>query len=228
MDAIQVYPFNLAANASQIILAKGQNFRIQTTTGPVNVTIDNIGTIPGLQPSQGINGANFSRLVIQDASGAANSGTILISPFQFVDFRTYGSQTITGGSIDLTAATQAAMKNPLAPTGTYQSAGILTANTPDTVFLPASNINGAVVLSAEGTSFNASSKGNYSLISKASAPTTPTDGNIVCAGVGNPGENSSSIKLSIPQFIPAGLGLYFITNTTETAGLMRGCRYRLL
>lgn len=94
MDALKYYDFTLTAGGSQVLLVSGNNFRIQSQTGAVDVTVDSVGTLPGLLTGQGLKDVPFKRLTLRDASGAPNVGTILVSPAEFVDNRTYGVMTL--------------------------------------------------------------------------------------------------------------------------------------
>ncbi len=139
------------------------------------------------------------------------------------------------GSIAQIAVTNAGgftSVRPEAATGNFVDASTTVANTPITVFTPASNVNGAIVLSAGFTEYGAL-VGSPVFIRKASAPTTPIDGVIVLA-ITTRSANASTefVAASTPQsiFIPAGQGLYFITNTAiaATIGTIRHASYRLL
>ena len=121
------YDFTLTAGGSQVLLVEAAYFRVQSATGAVDVSVEGFGTLPGLLVGQGIKDTPFKRLVIRDASGAANLGTILVASQEFVDNRTYGVTSITGGyinNIDEYISKSAAGANHLA----FYSAAIATGN----------------------------------------------------------------------------------------------------
>lgn len=96
MQAVRYYDFTLGAGGSQVITAEGAYFRVQSATGALNITVEGAGTIPSMLVGQGLKDIAFKRLVIQDASGSANVGQILIAGKEFVDNRTYGVTSLTG------------------------------------------------------------------------------------------------------------------------------------
>lgn len=93
--AVRTYDFNLSAGQTSVILAEGEYFRIQSATGALDVTVEGVGTLPGLLAGQGMMDTPFKRLVLKDASGSTNSGTILVASREFIDNRTYGVMTIS-------------------------------------------------------------------------------------------------------------------------------------
>ena len=113
-------------------------------------------------------------------------------------------------------------------TGSYKSTTVLSANTPDTVFTPAANVNGAIVWSASILS-QAAIANNYNvgLLAKNAAPTTIIDGDLLTSFDFINANNSFSASLKRPVKIAAGKGLYFLAQNAETNGL-RTCLYTLL
>lgn len=96
MASFKLYDFTLSAGATVALLVEGEYFRIQEATGAVDVTVEGSGTLPGLLVGQGLKETPYKRLLIRDASGAANVGKILIASKEFIDNRTYGVTTISG------------------------------------------------------------------------------------------------------------------------------------
>lgn len=228
------YDFTLTAGSSQVILVDAAYFRVQSATGPVDITVEGFGTLPGMLVGQGIKDTPFKRIVIRDASGAANVGTILVASQEFVDNRTYGVNTISGGTIDLTAATLAALNRPQAPTGIYADTSATVASTPTQIFSPASNVNGAIVLNAATNFFDGTGGTDRfdSFIAKNAAPAAVFDGEIILsAGISafaTPNYCYSG-KLETPKFIAAGKGLYYFPLTARALGAtFRTCGYKLL
>lgn len=227
MKSVTNYPFNLSAGQSINIPAVGDYFRVQSATGAIDVTIDGVGTLPDLLNGQGIKNIPFSRLTIKNKSGAANAGVIMVAFDEFIDNRTYGVN-------DLSAGTLATLRQPLAQTGFYSSQSALAANTADTVFSAASNLNGAVLLSLYSTNFPLNGA-QEAFISHTSAPANLLTGSIVGLSKalwpnGSATNVGSVIDNQQPIFLPAGQGLYFISSAAMvgTIGLTRSALFRLL
>lgn len=227
MKSVAFYPFNMAAGGTFPIMAEGDYFRVQSALGSVSVTIEGSGTLPDLQSGQGIKDTPFKRLILRNTSGAANSGVILVASEEFVDNRTYGVNDLSAGSLQT-------IRQPLAQTGFYSSQSVLGANTAETVFSAASNLNGAVVLSLYGTNFPLNGA-QEAFISHTSAPANLATGSIVAlskalwpnaaaTNIGSVIDNQQQI------FLPAGQGLYFISSAlmVGSIGLLRSARFRLL
>lgn len=83
------YDFSVTAGAGQRFEVRGRFFKYASGIGKIKVT-DSAGASIELMPGQGVYGRDFSSLAIQDKSGAANSGVMLIGDFDFRD------DTITG------------------------------------------------------------------------------------------------------------------------------------
>lgn len=110
----------------------------------------------------------------------------------------------------------------------YQSATIMSANTPDTVFLAGANVNGAIIHDAAFMN-NCSSTGYGTFIAKATAPASITDG-VVILGPDAVAFGASVFiggSLKHPVKIPAGLGLFYICASNEVSS-HRHCKYTLL
>jgi hypothetical protein len=224
MKSVTFYPFSMGAGKPFIVPAEGDYFRVQSSLGSISVTIEGAGTLPALQSGQGIKNTPFNRLILRDTSGAANSGVILVASEEFIDNRTYGVNDLSAGSL-------ATLRQPLASTGFYSSVAAIAANTAEQIFSPAANVNGAILLSA---SFSDSENAGFaaSFVAKASAPANIADGEVidstsitVVAAVAG-----AFMRLPKEQFISAGKGLYFISNSALTANqyMNRSARFRLL
>lgn len=145
-----------------------------------------------------------------------------------------GAASITG-SVDLNAATLEALKRKEAATGSFFSKAALAANTAETVFTPASNTNGATVYTAS-ISTREVTMGTGAFIEHNAAPNAITQGKIVCAStvraIDNANGHAMGCDMHEHQFIPAGVGLYFLSEVVLSAGGAGGlgsrtCRYRL-
>lgn len=219
----QPYDFTLTPGGSQTILVMGEYFRIQAATGAVTVTVEGYGKLPGLLTGQGLQRVPYSRLILTDASGAANAGVILCSGAEFVDNRTYGVNSLDNPTI-------VGLKTPLIHTGFTNVIGALAANTPEVIFSPAANANGAIVLSAECSDFGTACPGLF-FLARGFAPTTQIDGlSVLRAPLVSQGASGFFAYASMfqPQYLPAGLGLYFLVNAAASNGCQRSARFRLL
>lgn len=99
-----------------------------------------------------------------------------------------------------------------------------------TIFAAGANTNGAIILHMESQDAPA----GYVLqtfVAKATAPATVTDGEVLAQSTVIAVAGStifSGIKRENPVRIPAGLGLYFVSNAAGVGGMLRNCRYILL
>jgi hypothetical protein len=98
----------------------------------------------------------------------------------------------------------------------YKSITTLAANTPDTIFLPAANVNGAILWSAASYS-RAAVAIQTAFLAKTSAPASVIDGDSLAQMT--LGENGTDVwtNLALPNpiVVPAGKGLYFISAAAE-------------
>ena len=128
-------------------------------------------------------------------------------------------------SIDMNAATLATLTRPLLPGASFKSATALVANTPDAVFSPAANANGAIIHSCYVNDFM---PGLIVLIAKAgAAPTSNSDGEVLAQTDIIYGATYSHSMKFTPTRIAAGLDLYFI-GTGAGSSSFRSTRYTLL
>lgn len=230
--SIKVYDFSLSAGGSTVIYGMGEYFRIQSATGALDVTVEGIGTISGMLTGQAVRDTPYSRIVIKDVSGSVNSGTILCSGSEFMDNRTYGVNS-------LDTATIASIRNrPEMQTGSFADTSALVANTPITIFTPAANVNGALLLSAALTYLDLTSTAIrfvQTFVSSNVTPAGPYAGAVLLQGLHYLVSSAASTfgggaQLAAPQFIGPGQGLYFVSSAATTVDLFhtRSCRYKLL
>lgn len=233
----KVYDFTLTAGGSYRLPTSGAYFRIMAATGAVDVTVEGSGTMPALQAGQALKNIPFRALVLRDASGAPNSGTILVSTSEFQDNRLNGTVDLSAASlaalesVDLNAATQLFLTRPKQSTGNYKASAAMAANTAEQIFAAGSNTNGAIILTAGFMDTVAAKAANATLLSKATAPTTVIDGEVYAnsqASGPNGATFFSSFLLQQQQFVPAGVGLYMISDSATGGSGARHCRYILL
>lgn len=216
MKTTTLYDFTLTANGSFVILADADFYKVLTSTGDISVTRDGGATIKPLRAGRGERNVPFQRLVLKDLSGAPNSGTILVGDSDFID--------------DTIVLSSAINSRPEAPSNNWKDTSILAANTPLTVFTPASNTGGVILLGAWAADMAAAASSPIqAFLAKNAAPANIGDGEIVAGGnyfVGST-YGGSNINLAIPQYIAAGLGLYFIS-TGAGGGNYRAARWKNL
>lgn len=97
MADLQRYNFAMAAGGVVLIPCTGTRFLILSSVGAVDVRMDVGGSMRNIEAGQGYRGRAFTGLEISDASGAANSGYILVSDDDFVDNRITGEVSIING-----------------------------------------------------------------------------------------------------------------------------------
>ena len=114
--------------------------------------------------------------------------------------------------------------------GSYKSIVSLAANTAEVVFSAAANINGALFYRSEFWENSATTHVFSVFIEKATTPANILDGNILCGVNGSAlmAGNFATFGKSEKTFkIPAGRGLFYITNALSIAS-QRSCLYTLL
>lgn len=178
-------------------------------------------------------------LVITNLTAAAITGKLTIGAGDISDNSLVGTVTLDAAtlaaleSIDLNAATVNSLTRPGRTTGSFSSQGALAANTALQVFAAASNPNGAIILSAGSSDYSASGHAPVALISNATVPANPTDGDVygvAVSGSPNAASQHGGFNIQTPMLVPAGHGLYFISGVATTGSnfSLKHCRYKLL
>jgi hypothetical protein len=194
--------------------------------GIITLELNNEHNAP-LAPFTGRQGfalnALFKRLKLSWAAQPGKKVRIMYSTGERVIPALTGTLNVTG--------TVSTNEEPFVYGASYKSITLLLANTPETVFLPAANVNGAVIHKAEFVSRSASNNAGAGFLAKASAPATVIDGDAICSSrnhntISADGLTSGWLEKEI--LIPAGKGLYFITNGAEASGASRSVLYTLL
>jgi hypothetical protein len=220
MKSTQLYDFTLAAGGSQVILADANFYKVLTSTGDLKITRDGGSTVRPMRAGRGEREVDFQRLTVTDISGAPNSGTIVVGDSNFID--------------DTIVLSSAINTRPESAGGSFLLSSAIVANNPDTVFSAASNTAGAIVLYASFSVFGNAVAPSAGFLHKATAPTTSIDGSpVLISGMTDSSSGASCVsaaQLGIAQLVPAGQGLFFISDAAGTAGggSYRGCRYKLL
>jgi hypothetical protein len=98
MTPAKIYQFSIPAGGSFPLLVIGDYCKILTSSGPLTLQGDTFGSIGPILAGQGVQDSPFSRLVLEDESGATNNGTILIADNAFIDDRITGEVSVIDGS----------------------------------------------------------------------------------------------------------------------------------
>lgn len=110
----------------------------------------------------------------------------------------------------------------------YTDLTIYAANAAQLVLSPGSNTNGLIVNQGNIVA-QSTVPAICTLLAKASAPANTGDGRVIFAtdtSLGGSYWNAGSLKKDI--YVPAGLGLYFITQSAESSYSLHSCQYKLL
>lgn len=234
---IEIVSVVMGAGESRLFAMSGEYFEIIDAATPIDVVLSDFNGAQSARMNQASasfysKGVSFG--VVQITSAAAQTIRFAYGTGETGTRRATGSVTISG-AVALDAATLLALEQinvrPEAATGFFSSMAALAVNTPETLFTPAANTNGAILLTAGFTSVELI---NFMavFIAKNAAPAAVTDGEVIAQSTTPYSSSNGYSNLTLPsaQFIPAGKGLYFIANTALTASAndMRSARYRLL
>ncbi len=235
---IELISVPFQAGESRLFAITGQYFELIDATTPVDVVLsDAFGAQRGVmrQAEASFNLKNTEFSTVQLTSAAAQMVRFAYGTGEAGTRRSAGSVNIANvPTVALQAGDMSTLRRPESYTGVYTSSVMLAANTPEVVFSPAANVNGAIVYAAQ--SVNYATLGNMeSYLAKASAPANIIDGVPIVVSQANVINSSNTnvisyTKLDRDVFVPPGLGLYFIASAamSSAAGSVRFCRYRLL
>lgn len=249
---LEIVPVVFAAGESKLFHLGGAYFEIIDAPDPVDVVLTDKngvqrGVMRNAEASFYIKNTGYD--TIQLTSATAQTIRFAFGSSEAGTRRSTGSVTISGNvaldaatlaaleSVDLNAATLATIRQPLLSTGWFIGTAALAANTPDTIFTPAGNVSGAVVLTAEFSIFGGAGIPAAAFVAHTAAPANISTGeHILGAGmVSNTsgGNTCTNGRLPCAQYIAAGKGLYFISDTASGGAVVpgnsyRSCRYRLL
>jgi hypothetical protein len=154
-----------------------------------------------------------------------------------------GSNRFTGvvsGIVELGAATLAAIaalidaaRRPYTYTGTFSTTTAAVANTAQTIFAPAANTNGVILMRCSANDrvdLDATAK----FIAHTAAPTTVNQGVTIAESVSNyitPASTNEDLTITWDRefFIPAGMGLYYISDSaSQVAKTSKSATWRAL
>ena len=218
----RAYDFSIPAGGTIFMEVPGDYYKIITSTGNIATRRDGSNVLQPVFAGRGEKGATFQRLALTDLSGSVNTGQILIaSGAEMVDstFQAVGALAV----------------RPEGPTGNYKNNAITVANTAEQLFTAVTNVNGAILLSASCSIYGGANAPTASFLAKATAPANTMDGDpvFICGTtISTAGNNCFAAgQLTILQYIPPGLGLFFITDVVTTSvsgGSMRSARWKML
>jgi hypothetical protein len=217
MKSTQLYDFTLAAGGSQVILADANFYKILTATGDLKITRDGGSTVRPMRAGRGEREVEFKSLIVTDISGAPNSGTIVVGDSNFID--------------DTIVLSSAINVRPEVGSGFFTDNSAAAANTAITIFTPASNTNGVIILNAEASEETAGTACFGGFIAHTSAPANTTTGeniaSLLYVAQVSGGRNFSA-KLNTPALIAAGKGLYYLASAAPSTNGLRSARWKNL
>lgn len=172
-------------------------------------------------------------IVITNLTANPITGKITLGAGDVEDNNLSGTVTLDSASlaalesVDLNAATIDMLM--VKSSGSYAVSTGGTAATSYQVIDPATNINGLWVTEANIFGYNSGAAQGITLLAKSSSPSSRQDGEVILNAGGSAGVVCNA-QLNKPAYIPAGLGLYFRYESTDSghAGLMRSARWKLL
>ena len=231
---------SIAAGTALSINIAGNSFYVDQDTANVGTSTvhfqdTNLGasSAPLFVSAGFIANVPFTQILIENTAQAGKRLRIFYGVD--IDF-----QAGINASIAISGAVQVnntlAQKIPMYQAGadyvtSFKSISALAVNTPETVFAPGANTNGAIIHAINFTSAVAAGLPVAAFVAKASAPATVIDGDVIASlnylamGAVNVGGGN----LNTPIKIAAGKGLYAISATAESATyVMRNVLYTLL
>lgn len=180
-------------------------------------------------------GQDFLTLTIYHLDASDQAVIISVGKDADVGSARFSGNVSISNAVDLSASTLAALENTTIQNlgasynGNYANNTALGVNGTVQVFSAASNVNGAIIHSAQFQSIAAGNQ-TAAFIAKATAPANILDGQVILS-VDNwtalGGNTYVAGSLKNPIRIPAGLGLHYLITGSEGTGF-RTCLYRLL
>ena len=240
---IELISVPFQAGESRLFAITGQYFELIDATTPVDVVLsDAFGAQRGVmrQAEASFNLKNTEFSTVQLTSAAAQTVRFAYGTGEAGTRRAAGAVSIVGTvpvsgpltDAQLRAAQVQVRDRGDAPTGNWTNNIAVAANTAVAVFLPAANVNGAIVIAAGASDYSAAST-PQSFVAKASAPANVLDGDVLALSKNTSFNSTGSVlykdtEMLREQRIPAGQGLYFISSFAGAAAGFRYCRYVLL
>lgn len=185
---------------------------------PVDIQVKNyrgsLQPLSGVQAGFGISSDEQPYTYVIIKSSVAQTVQLYLGDDDVVYNRLSGNVTLTGNLPGITNAVAINNEGSL-PGSSYKSVAQLAANTPDVIFTPGANVNGAVVYVAS-LSVNLSAGAAGTILAKASAPSGITDGDVLASCSWPAAALVVATDLKNPIQIAAGKGLYRISSIAES------------
>ncbi len=180
---------------------------------------------------------DINGLILSHTNGADQSFTVQVGKgVEIASAQVSGSVSITGtptvinggGTLTSISNTVKTADDGITYGASYKTVANMGAASSIVVFSPAANTNGAIIHVADVYSFVTSgSNPCVALISKSSAPSSITDGDVLMMFCGFNGFSASPMRMEKAIRLPAGRGLYFYSISAESNGA-RQVLYTLL
>lgn len=230
---------SIAAGSSLVINIAGNSFYVDADTVNVGVATlhfqdTNLGnsSAPFVAAPGFVANVAFTQILIENAAQVGKRLRVFYGVD--IDFRAGVNASVISGTVSVTNTRSAPVFIEGAGMNygaSYKSGSVMAANTPDTVFAPGANVNGAIIHRASFAAYNGSQPSLSCYIAKASAPATNLDGDVILStdqvtGIGAATMNQG--KLEQPIRIAAGKGLYYISGAGEVNYAHRSVLYTLL
>lgn len=165
----------------------------------------------------------FTQILVENAAQAGKRLRIFYGVD--LDFRAGVNASVISGTVSVSGGIN---PRPEAGSIAYADMTLYAANVAQLVVAAATNVNGLLVTQGNLWTGNATTVSICSLLAKATAPANIADGRVIFASENfGGGAYSAGGSLKKDIYVPAGLGLYFITNVAESAGL-HSCAYKVL
>lgn len=211
----------LTAGQSKRFNVTGRFVRLMSATGAVEITYfingSEIGRTGNVQAGYAEEFDEvFDAFTVVDKSGAGNTIEILYRMNSRARYdRSAGNVAITNtqnSPIPVSSVGQGYG-------GAFVSNTALGANAAQVVVAPGANLNGVIIHRAQLKSYNSTAVPMTVLIAKASAPAGVIDGDVILSPDTFVGGYTSHGKLEDSIVVPAGKGLYFISDIGESGAL---------
>ena len=220
----------LLAGAPDDFPADGNYLRISKALYPVIVEVGG-NDVYKLEPGQDVTypvDEGFTRIRVTTTAPIEDIVTITIGNNVKVGSVVIAGQVSIAGNLAGIGSTVKTIDDGSDYGATWASATPMSGNTPVTIIAPAANLNGALVIASAFYCYVNGSTAYTSLIAKNSAPTTNVNGDVLAvSNKVEAGGYFSSGQLAKPIKIPAGMGLYMISNLNQTT-FMANAVYKLL
>lgn len=222
---------SIAAGSCLVINIAGNSFYVDADTTNVGIATihfqdTNLGnsSAPFVAAPGFVANVGFTQILIENAAQVGKRLRIFYGVD--IDFRAGVNASVISGSVSITNGL--VNTRPESGSVSYTDLTIYAANAAQLVLSPGSNTNGLIVNQGNIVA-QSTVPAICTLLAKASAPANTGDGRVIFAtdtSLGGSYWNAGSLKKDI--YVPAGLGLYFITQSAETAYSLHSCQYKLL